>query len=53
MEEFILETHKRFENVDLKTLMSAKNKQAPETEKRFPTELKRIPLRVNEKSLPI
>lgn len=51
MEEFILEIHKRFENVDLKTLMSAKNKQAPETEKRFPTELKRIPLRVNEKKL--
>lgn len=49
MEEFILKTHKHFENVDLKTLMSAKNKQAPETEKSFPNELKRIPLKVNEK----
>ena len=47
MKDSIIEIHKHFENVDLKTLTAAKNQQAPATEKIFSSSLKRIPLRID------
>lgn len=47
MRDSVIKTHKNFENIDLKTLSEAKNKQAPNTEKTFSMSLKRISLRVD------